>query len=121
MKDNIPRHLILNSYTYSFKDKLKNNIYTYRCKHRTVCKVTIKIDEENLNNYNNNLLDTIKFTFINNIKDHTCQKFNKENEEKEINKDNDIHYKELSKSLILVNINKPLSFHIDNLKKIISI
>ena len=38
MKDNIPRHLILNSYTYSFKDKLKNNIYTYRCKHKQFVK-----------------------------------------------------------------------------------
>ena len=68
-------------------------------------------------NYNNNILDTIEFTFVNNIKEHTCQKFNNENKEIEINKDNNNHYKELAKSLILVNINKPLSFYIDNLKK----
>ena len=73
MEDNIPSHLILNSYTYSFKDKLKNNIYTYRCKHRTVYKVTIKIDEDNLKKYNDNLLDEIKFTFVNNIKDHSSK------------------------------------------------
>ena len=117
MKDNIPRDLILNSYTYSFKDKLKNRIYTYRCKHRTTCKVIIKIDKYNLKNYNNNLWDTNKYTFVNNIKEHTRQKFNNENKVIEINKDNNNHYKELAKSLILVNINKLLSCHIDNLKK----
>ena len=54
MEDIIPRHIILNNFIYTYKDALKDQKYTYRCKHYTVCKVTIIIDKENIRKYNYN-------------------------------------------------------------------
>ena len=44
----IPRTLILGDYTYTYKDELINNFHSYRCKYRASCKVTIKIDINNI-------------------------------------------------------------------------
>ena len=106
MEDKIQRHIILNNYTYTYKDALKNLNYTYRCKHRTICKVTIKIDKENILKYNQNLLNDVKFSYINDIKDHTCQKLKINDNNTEENNNTTIHYKELAKSLIYINITK---------------
>jgi hypothetical protein len=117
MEDIIPRHIILNNFIYTYKDALKDQKYTYRCKHRTVSKLTIKIDKVIIRKYNYNLLKDIKFSYINNTKEHTCQKLKKDNDIIESNNNSISHNKELAKSLKNINIDKPLSFHVLNLEK----
>ena len=34
-----PKHFILDSYEYNFKENLKNSKYSYRCKYRVKCKI----------------------------------------------------------------------------------
>ena len=86
-KDNKPKSLKLGDYTYVFKDQLKNYNFTFRCKHRTICKVVIKIDKSNLIKYNKNLLDDITYSITSTEKNHTCKKAK---EEKVININSDL-------------------------------
>ena len=55
MEDNqsieIPRSLELGNYTYTYKDELTNNYFSYRCKHRIICKITIKVAKSEIIKY----------------------------------------------------------------------
>ena len=42
--------LEINYFIYSFKDSLKNDYYTYRCKYRSKCGVILKISRTELIN-----------------------------------------------------------------------
>ena len=44
-----PQSIKLDIYTYTFKDYLVNNFFSYRCQNRKKCKVTIKISKEAIN------------------------------------------------------------------------
>ena len=37
-----PKSIQINGYTYSLKDELKNNFYSYRCKYRSVNELQLK-------------------------------------------------------------------------------
>ena len=55
MEDNqsieIPRSFELGNYTYTYKDELTNNYFSYRCKHRIICKITIKVAKSEIIKY----------------------------------------------------------------------
>jgi len=51
-KFDLTRAINIGQYTYSFKDTLKNKIFTYRCKYTTIYKEVIKINKENSIKYN---------------------------------------------------------------------
>ena len=36
-----PRSLIIDKFTYSYKNNLGNEYYSYRCKHRMKCKFAL--------------------------------------------------------------------------------
>ena len=57
----IPRKLFLEEFEYTYKDELVNNYYTYRCSHRYVCKIVLKIHLDELIKYNKNNKNEIKY------------------------------------------------------------
>ena len=68
-----PRSLEINNFIYSFKDNLKNEYYTYRCKYRTKCGVVLKISRIELIKYKEGKdLSEILFDIKSKIKNHTC-------------------------------------------------
>ena len=78
-----PRNITLDKYQYSFKDNLTNDYYSYRCKHRNICKIYIKIAKTELiklsdNNENQNIL----FTITSKEKNHLCLNNNNKKEVK---------------------------------------
>ena len=96
-----------------------NKHFTYRCKHRRACGVVIKIEKEELKKSRENKDIQIQYTITSSIKQHVCLKENKEkanieNSKNEL-KERKIKNKELIRSLILSNIDKPKSFHKTNL------
>ena len=48
----IPKHIKIEDYEFSFKNQLSNDKFSYRCKYRMKCKLTIKIAKEELKKYN---------------------------------------------------------------------
>ena len=68
-----PRSLDINDYTYSFKDELKNNFYSYRYKYRSICGITIKIEENELKNYLLNKGEEIKYEITSGVIEHKCK------------------------------------------------
>lgn len=111
----IPNYIIIGKYKYTFKRKLVDEKYSYRCYHRS-CKVLVTINKENLikmiNNNNSDSNETIEYT--DNGKEHNCLKPTKTEEIKNIK--TDIQTLELAKDLINQNIDKPVSWHINNFK-----
>ena len=110
-----PRSIDLGDFIYSYKDKLTNGYYTYRCKFRKSCNIVIKTSINELKKYLGNNTD-INYEITSKIKEHTCKneinkKLENNNKQAKINDE-----KELIKSLIFNNLEKNLSFHIDNLK-----
>ena len=69
----IPRSLEIGEYIYSYKDKLINNFYSYRCKHRTICKITIKIELSEIKKYLENKKNNIIYTITSAEKNHVCK------------------------------------------------
>lgn len=112
MEDNqsieIPRSLELANYTYTYKDELTNNYFSYRCKHRTICKITIKIAKSEIIKYVKNKVINIEYTITSKEKNHICKENIKEDK---ITKIKDFK-NNLLKSIIISNLEKPLSFHI---------
>ena len=91
----------INNYTYQIKDKLANQIYSYRCVNR-FCKIILHIDYENLIAHNNSNLYHIKVHKTINFHLNDCiNKF--ENEQNLINNNS------LIKKLIENNIFKEFS------------
>ena len=60
------------SYDYTYKQALKDNKSSYRCKKRKICKTLVTINNEYLNNNNNNNINHNNINFILN-KEHTCK------------------------------------------------
>ena len=115
-----PKTLEINKFIYSFKNSLKNNYYTYRCKYRSKCGVVLKISRTELIKYKEGKdISEIQFEFTSKIKNHTCL-----NDNESINSDDKkenivikVNNKDIIKSLIITNIDKNISFHVENLKK----
>ena len=42
---------------YEYKNELANNLYSYRCRYRTHCKIIIKINKENISKFHINYFD----------------------------------------------------------------
>ena len=114
----VPQSITIINYKYTYKGNLKDEKNCiYRCIHRD-CKAQITIDNDNILNVlakNDNL--NIQYTSGKNK--HSCE-INKKEEKKEIPANliltsNEIN--ELGMKLIKNHIDKPLSFHLDNLKK----
>ena len=126
--ESIPNTVTINKYTYKYKDKLKNNFFTYRCINRKTCGAVIKIELSQLLKIREKKDANIEFVLTGAKKTHTC--LNQENnniENESDNKDTQVNEildkKELQlekeiliKSLIINNIQKPLKFHINNFK-----
>ena len=115
MKIFLYQALTIKNFVYSYKEELKNKYYTYRCKHRIKCGVVIKISKTKLIKYTNKNYENIEYRIISKAQTHTCIK--NENEKPKTNsKEKNISYnKDLIKTFILTNIDKPLNFHIVNL------
>ena len=114
-----PRSLEINNYIYSFKDSLRNDYYTYRFKYRSKYGVSLKISRTELIKYKEGKdISEIQFEFTSKIKNHTCLN------DKEAIKSDDrnenivikVNNKNIKKSLIITNIDKNISFHVENLK-----
>ena len=116
----IPRTIYLGGYTYTYKDELINGFLSFRCKYRTSCKVTIKIDRNNINKINNKEnLDNIEYFITSTEREHKCLKNNNikkiDKSKEEVNAIK--KQKDLAFALIEKNIQKPYSFHVNNFKK----
>ena len=73
----IPRKIILDGYTYTYKDELINNFHSFRWKFRTSCRVTIKIDINNIIKINNKEnLGHIDYYITSSEKEYKCQNIN---------------------------------------------
>ena len=114
----VPQSLTIGIYKYSYKVNTKDeNSFIYRCVHRN-CKAQITIDKDNIlkalmKKENSSII------YQEGKNPHSCQKPEVE-KKKEINNNmiltsNEIN--DLGCKLIKQHIDKPLSFHLDNLKK----
>ena len=119
--EEIPKTITINNFVYEYKNELANNFYSYRCRYRTHCKIIIKINKENISKLINNSHEEIEYTITSTDKLQKCgnQNVSKEcehasAEDEKIKKQKS---KELEKNLIFINIEKPLSYHVDNLSK----
>ena len=74
-----PKSIQINGYTYSLKDELKNNFYSYRCKYRSVCGITIKIHQNELDKIINDKDGDIEYTISSTLKEHKCKESIKKN------------------------------------------
>ena len=70
-----PRNITLDQHEYSYKDFLTNDYFSYRCKHRNSCKITIKIAKpELIKIVENKANESIKYSIISTEKNHQCDK-----------------------------------------------
>ena len=94
-----PRQIIINKFTYSYKDELTKNYYSYRCQYRTSCKITIKVARDELEKYVKVNSQIIKFEITSKEKNHKCKNANNQSKHdakiEENNQDNikDKNYK----------------------------
>ena len=110
-----PRNITLDKLEYSYKDFLINDYYSYRCKYRNACKITIKIvKKELINIIDNKVNERIKYSKTCTEKNHQCDKYNKETNEIEINKKK--VKPNFLKSIIISKIEKPFLFHYNNIR-----
>ena len=111
-----PKTIEIKEHIYSFKDELKNNHYTYRCKHRKNCGLVINLEQKELEKYIENPLNEIKYEITSKLKEHKCK------EEKNIIEVSNKNKKEindkrmLARSLIMQNLDRYLSHHVQNLR-----
>ena len=118
-----PKEIIINNYTYTINKKLNDDYFSYRCKKRKECNLTIKIKKDELEKIKNKESNEIKY-FITSRKttEHTCNNSD-ENKEMTASIDNidislsDKQIKNKAKELIIKNIDKPFSFHKNNLSE----
>ena len=137
-----PKFIIFEDFKYNYKQTLTNDVISYRCVNRKKCKVILHLNKIDLINYDQNIIKPLKFlnshdesclnknliinnkinfklitnnlTKINNNFDNQINILDKELiiNNKFINLD----FKNKTYELINNNINKPLSFHIENFK-----
>ena len=107
-----PKQIKIGEYNYSFKTRLINNRYSYRCRNRK-CGVLITIDETNLKKLEEK--KDSRFDYQTNNKEHTCDKPNISTDIKNVFTQ-DESYK-LAYEIIQKNNEKTLFWHYDSLKK----
>ena len=117
----IPNRLLIEGYSYSFKDVLKNNRFSYKCRARQ-CGVLMNIERKELDKLKLNGHNEIHYILS---KEHTCIIKKNEDEFKPSNilqkEENRVREKETfnkEKSTVLYNIDKPLSWHAMNMKEL---
>lgn len=109
----VPNKLIIDGFFYCFKDSLRNNRFSYRCRKRT-CGVLLTIDKSEL--------DKLKYGGSTEIyycvsKEHNCIEPETKSEDQEsILTERDLYNK--GKSSILMTVDKPLSWHVKNLNEL---
>ena len=104
----VPGKLVLDNFQYAFKDLLKNDKLSYRCRSKN-CGVLLTISKEELNKLNNNSGIEIYYDLN---KKHICYGIiNKTINVKDVITDH------IEKGRVLINasLDKPLSWHINNL------
>ena len=95
-----------------FKNSLANNKYSYRCKHRS-CKTLLTISKEEVQKISKKEENQdIKYS-INKEHTYSITKINKEIKSQHCIKDTELYKK--GKSIIDINLDKPLNWHIKNL------
>ena len=105
---NLSNSIIIEGYEFKFKQTLAKNNISYRCKSRS-CGTLLTISKDELIKINNkNDIKTLKYS-IN--KEHTCNKTNiiKTSKIEDITTEIEIYAK--AKTLIDLNIEKPLNWH----------
>ena len=117
----IPNRLLIDGFRYSFKDVLKNNRFSYKCRARH-CGVLMNIERKELDKMK--LTGHIVIHYILS-KEHTCIIKKNEDEYKPSNilqkEENKMREKETfdkEKSTVLYNIDKPLIWHVYNMKEL---
>ena len=116
-----PNEIKINKHTYTRKQKLVDDYYSYRCKNRKECSLTIKIKKEELEKLNDIDIPNIKYIITSRkTMEHTCNQSKENNEIIESKEDvcislSDKQIIAKAKELILRNIDKPFSFHKNNL------
>ena len=117
----IPNRLLIDGYRYSFKDVLKNNRFSYKCRARH-CGVLMNIERKELDKLK--LTGHIEIHYILS-KEHTCIIKKNEDENKPSNilqkEENRVREREAfnkEKSTVLYNIDKPLTWHVGNMKEL---
>lgn len=109
----VPNKLIIDGFFYCFKDSLRNNRFSYRCRKRT-CGVLLTIDKSEL--------DKLKYGGSTDIyycisKEHNCvEPETKSKEEESVLTERDLYNK--GKSSILIAVDKPLAWHVKNLNEL---
>ena len=117
----IPNRLLIDGFRYSFKDVLKNNRFSYKCRARH-CGVLMNIERKELDKMK--LTGHIEIHYILS-KEHSCIIKKNEDEYKPSNilqkEENKVREKETfdkEKSTVLYNIDKPLIWHVYNMKEL---
>ena len=111
----IPKYLTINDIKYSFKSALAKDRFSYRCYHRK-CKVLITIDKTNIIKIlNNNNENNLEIQYKTNDQKHICQDIIKT--EKVNNIKTETKSIELAKQFINQSLEKPLNWHLSNLKE----
>ena len=105
----IPNKVIIDGYHYTFKDTLKGEKFCFRCKSRR-CGCSLIIDKEEMDKINKGIGD-LNYTLN---KEHSCLRLIK----KKAHIDNVLTERDLDekpKNAIMQALDKPLSWHIQNL------
>ena len=103
--EEIPKSIIIDSFTYSYKETKKSGEYSYRCKVRK-CGVIISIDKKNLDKIIKHEPNTnIEYKKVSN-KDHTCNKNEIVTSSNNVQSSNQLN--DLAENLIRQNLEKSL-------------
>ena len=112
--DEIPKSIKIGNFQYSFKQRLANNNFSYRCKSRK-CGVLITIDADNLRKIiNNSSIGELEFKTVSK-KEHICDKPTNKIELSSVQTDTEMMI--LAEQLVKQNLDKSLSWHYNNLIK----
>ena len=110
----IPKALKLGNFQYSFKQRLANNNFSYRCKSR-IFGVLITIDSNNLRKIINNAsIGEIEYKAVSK-KEHICDKSTNKIELSNVQTGTEMM--KLAEQLIKQNLDKSMSWHYNNLIK----
>ena len=67
----IPRHIQIDDYIFTYKDELINNFFCYRCKYRQSCKVLIKVALDEIKKFIKDSDYKIKYKISSSKKNHS--------------------------------------------------
>ena len=115
-----PNEILIDNNKLTYKQKLSKDNYSYRCKQRKLCSLTITISREGLDkSLKKDTRTNIKYKISNDQKTHTFNQDNNEeiSENASIVKSSTTTLRELAKKLMFLNLEKPFSWHKANLEK----